>query len=52
MGNLLKFYRDFWYMLGWLPPAFQTFIACMFSISVCGAFLKIFMNLVHFVRGR
>lgn len=50
--NLLEFYKNFWFMLQWLPPAFMTFIAAMFSICVCGTFLKIFMSIVHFVKGR
>lgn len=49
---MLSFYRQFWQMLNWMPPAFQTFIAAMFAYTVCAAFLKIFMGIVHFVRGR
>lgn len=49
---MLDFYRQFWMMLQWMPHAFMTFIAAMFSYTVAAAFLKIFMGIVHFVRGR
>ena len=52
MSPILDFYMKFWYMLQWLPAPFMNFVAAMFSFTICATFLKIFMNIVHFVRGR
>lgn len=49
---MFGFYKQFFMMLMWMPPAFVTFIAAMFSYTVAACFLKIFMGIVHFVRGR